>query len=118
MPARQLGDQFDRAHVGLLPELALRRLERLFPVVDAALGHLPRTGVQDLAAALAFAATEERVAVLAASGHTNRQVATALFLSPRTVEANLARVYRKLGVSSRAELGAVMARREPSTPPS
>ena len=69
-------------------------------------------------APLELTATEERVAVLAASGHTNRQVATALFLSPRTVEANLARVYRKLGVSSRAELGAVMARREPSTPPS
>ena len=34
---------------------------------------------------------------MAASGHTNRQVARALFLSPRTVEADLARVYRKLG---------------------
>src|SRR5262249_61491582 len=33
----------------------------------------------------------------------NRQVAQALFLSPRTVEANLARIYRKLGISSRAE---------------
>jgi len=41
-------------------------------------------------------ATEERVASLAASGHTNRQVAQALFLSPRTLEANLARVYRNL----------------------
>jgi DNA-binding CsgD family transcriptional regulator len=61
-------------------------------------------------------ATEERVAALAASGQTNRQVAAALFLSRRTVEANLARVYRKLGVSSRAELGAAMARREPARP--
>ncbi|HEX6519166.1 MAG TPA: AAA family ATPase [Streptosporangiaceae bacterium] len=64
-------------------------------------------------APLALTATEERVAALAASGHTNRQVAQALFLSPRTVEANLARIYRKLGVSSRAELGAAMVRREP-----
>jgi DNA-binding NarL/FixJ family response regulator len=62
-------------------------------------------------APLELTATEERVAVLAASGHTNRQVATALLLSPRTVEDNLARVYRKLGVSSRAELGAAMTRR-------
>jgi len=56
-------------------------------------------------------ATEERIAVLAASGQTNRQVAAALLVSPRTVEANLARAYRKLGVSSRAELGAAMTRR-------
>jgi DNA-binding CsgD family transcriptional regulator len=61
-------------------------------------------------------ATEERVAALAAAGHTNRQVALALFLSPRTVEVNLARVYRKLGISSRAELGAAMARTEPPRP--
>jgi DNA-binding CsgD family transcriptional regulator len=67
-------------------------------------------------APLELTATEERVAVLAASGHTNRQVATALFLSPRTVEDNLARVYRKLGVSSRAELGAAMTRRAPTGP--
>ena len=65
-------------------------------------------------APLELTATEERVAVLAASGHTNRQVAAALFLSPRTVEANLARAYRKLGVSSRAELGAAMTRRGPA----
>ena len=35
----------------------------------------------------------------------NRDVATALFISPKTVEANLARIYRKLGIKSRAELG-------------
>jgi DNA-binding CsgD family transcriptional regulator len=69
-------------------------------------------------APLELTATEERVAVLAASGHTNRQVAAALFLSPRTVEDNLARVYRKLGVSSRAGLGAAMTRRGPAGPQS
>ncbi|MGW2548596.1 AAA family ATPase [Streptomyces sp. NPDC001635] len=55
--------------------------------------------------------TEERVAVLAAQGQTNRAIADALFISPKTVEANLARVYQKLGISSRAELGGAMARR-------
>jgi DNA-binding CsgD family transcriptional regulator len=69
-------------------------------------------------APLELTATEERVAALAASGRTNRQVAAALFLSPRTVEDNLARVYRKLGVSSRAELGAAMTRRDSATPQS
>jgi DNA-binding CsgD family transcriptional regulator len=48
---------------------------------------------------------ERRVAELAASGLTNRDVAATLFISPKTVEANLARIYRKLGIHSRAELG-------------
>jgi DNA-binding CsgD family transcriptional regulator len=53
--------------------------------------------------------SEIRVARLAASGATNRQVATAMAISPKTVEAHLARVYRKLGIRSRAELGAAVA---------
>ncbi|HTW09535.1 MAG TPA: AAA family ATPase [Acidimicrobiales bacterium] len=55
--------------------------------------------------------TERSVAELAASGRTNREVAKELFISPKTVEVNLARAYRKLGVTSRAQLGAVMAAR-------
>jgi len=47
-----------------------------------------------------------------AAGLTNRQVAAELFISPKTVEANLARAYRKLGIRSRAELGAWLARHE------
>jgi len=48
--------------------------------------------------------SEERVAALVAEGHTNREVAAALFLSERTVESHLSHVYRKLGLRSRAEL--------------
>ena len=51
---------------------------------------------------------ERRVAELAAAGKTNRDVAAALFISPKTVESNLARVYRKLGIKSRAELGRIL----------
>jgi DNA-binding CsgD family transcriptional regulator len=51
---------------------------------------------------------ERRVAELAASGLTNRDVAAALFISPKTVEANLSRIYRKLGIHTRAELGRQM----------
>ena len=47
---------------------------------------------------------ERRVAELVAAGGTNREVATALFLSTRTVEGHLSRVYGKLGVRSRVEL--------------
>ena len=83
--------------------------------VQRARSELSRVGLRP-PAPLALTATEERVAGLAASGRTNRQVGQALFLSPRTVEANLARVYRKLGVSSRAELGAAMARKELGPP--
>jgi DNA-binding CsgD family transcriptional regulator len=50
--------------------------------------------------------SEQRVADLAGKGMTNREVAAALFISTKTVEANLARVYRKLEIHSRAELGA------------
>ena len=53
--------------------------------------------------------SERRVAELAASGLTNREVAARLFMSPKTVEANVARAYRKLGIHSRAELGARLA---------
>lgn len=48
---------------------------------------------------------EARVVDLIAGGLTNRAVADQLVLSPKTVEAHLARAYAKLGVRSRAELG-------------
>jgi DNA-binding CsgD family transcriptional regulator len=54
---------------------------------------------------LGLTPSELRVAELAASGMTNRDVAATLFISPKTVEHNLARAYRKLGIHSRAELG-------------
>lgn len=49
--------------------------------------------------------SERRVAELAASGLTNRNIAAAMFISPKTVESNLARIYAKVGIHSRAEIG-------------
>jgi DNA-binding CsgD family transcriptional regulator len=49
--------------------------------------------------------SEQRVAEMAASGATNKDIAAAMFISSKTVEHNLTRIYRKLGISSRAELG-------------
>lgn len=53
--------------------------------------------------------TERRVAELAGTGKTVRQVADELFISPKTVEANLTRVYRKLEIGGRAELATWLA---------
>jgi DNA-binding CsgD family transcriptional regulator len=55
--------------------------------------------------------TEARVAELVAAGGTNREVADALFVSVHTVEANLKRIYRKLGIRSRTELASALLSR-------
>jgi DNA-binding CsgD family transcriptional regulator len=49
-------------------------------------------------------ATEERVARLIGAGRTNREIAAALFITVKAVEANLTRIYAKLDVRSRTEL--------------
>jgi DNA-binding NarL/FixJ family response regulator len=68
---------------GLWADQARAELERIGP---------RRTSGADLTEG------ERRVAELAAHGLTNRQVAAALFMSPKTVEANLSRAYQKLNV--------------------
>ena len=52
---------------------------------------------------------ERRIAALVVEGHTNREVATALFLTVHSVETALTRIYRKLGIHSRTELGRVLS---------
>jgi DNA-binding CsgD family transcriptional regulator len=47
---------------------------------------------------------EQEVARLLGRGHTNREIAEVLFLSPRTVEQHVAKVLRKLNAASRADL--------------
>lgn len=51
--------------------------------------------------------TERQVADLVVAGRSNAEIAAALVVSLRTVESNLTRAYRKLGVRSRTELAAV-----------
>ncbi|MGZ5287892.1 MAG: helix-turn-helix transcriptional regulator [Actinomycetota bacterium] len=70
---------------------------------DTARAELARIGGR-APSSLELTPTEERVAALVAAGSTNREAADALFVSIHTVEANLKRIYRKLGVRSRTEL--------------
>jgi DNA-binding CsgD family transcriptional regulator len=69
---------------------------------ERARGELTRLGIRREADELT--PSEARVAELAAFGLTNREIAAAAFMSQKTVEANLSRIYRKLGIRSRAQL--------------
>ena len=84
------------------------------PWAQKARGELARIGGRP-SGPQALTKTEQRVAELIASGRTTRQVADALFLTPRAVEANLAKIYRKLGISSRAQLGARISQPDSSS---
>ncbi len=81
---------FEEAHAGIWARRAQLELERA--------GGYP--------AGNELTSSEQRVATLAAAGLTTREIAAQLFMSPKTVEAHLANTYRKLGIRSRAELGA------------
>ncbi|HEY7937710.1 MAG TPA: AAA family ATPase [Candidatus Limnocylindrales bacterium] len=74
---------------------------------DRATVELARIGLRPRAAH-DLTETERRVAELAATGMTSRQIAERAFLAPKTVGNVLGRVYEKLGIHSRAELGARM----------
>jgi DNA-binding CsgD family transcriptional regulator len=63
-------------------------------------------------AATGLTETERRIAELTATGRTSAEIAGVLFLSTKTVSANLTRIYRKLNVRNRAELTALLAARE------
>jgi DNA-binding CsgD family transcriptional regulator len=60
------------------------------------------------AAASGLSGRERDIAHLVATGLTNREIAERLYLSPRTVESHLARVFAKLGVRTRAAVGHVL----------
>ncbi len=57
----------------------------------------------------ALTAAELRVARMAADGSSNREIAQALFVTPKTVETHLGNTYAKLAVTGRAQLAAALA---------
>lgn len=84
---------------------ALREFQTLGATAwaDRARDEIARTDV-DAASGATMTTAERRIADLVASGMTNRDVAALLFVSQKTVEANLTQIYRKLGIRSRAQL--------------
>ena len=89
---------------------ALERAHTIFERLGAAVyverarSELARIGGRAAAAGDELSETERQIADLVAEGRSNKEVAVALSLSPKTVEWNLSKVYAKLGVRSRAEL--------------
>jgi ATP/maltotriose-dependent transcriptional regulator MalT len=83
------------------------------PWAERAAAELARLNA-NRASGLALTRAESRVASLVAAGHTNREVATELYMGLRTVEAHLSAVYRKLGIRSRSELARAWAQQAPS----
>jgi DNA-binding CsgD family transcriptional regulator/tetratricopeptide (TPR) repeat protein len=84
--------------------LAQRAREEL-----AAAGARPRR--DRIEGRLALTASELRVASLAASGRTNREIAQSLFVTLKTVETHLSHAFEKLGISGRRELPAALEQR-------
>ncbi|WP_435745170.1 helix-turn-helix transcriptional regulator [Nocardioides sp. SYSU DS0663] len=99
-------DGFDRLGALLWSQRASTELR--------ATGAARRTGVAGGVAALT--PQELEVAQLAARGMSNREIATRLYVSPRTVSAHLYRTFPKLGITSRAALRDALS--DPSTDPS
>ena len=101
---------------------ALQRVEPARTVPDGWLVDGQATGTAIAAVAAAFAShhddaaspldqltkAERQVAERVADGLTSRQIAEELFLSPRTVDAHLSHIYRKLDIGSRAKLAAMV----------
>lgn len=88
--------------------LEARRIFELLespPWVERADQELARLGTRTTSTST-LTPTEQRIATLVTQGRSNREIATELIVSLRTVESNLTRAYRKLGVRGRTELAA------------
>lgn len=86
------------------------------PWADAARAELAATGERarprDPRHTWELTPQEMQIAVLLAERRTTREAAAALFLSPKTIEYHLRSIYRKLGISSRAELSEIVPARK------
>jgi DNA-binding CsgD family transcriptional regulator/tetratricopeptide (TPR) repeat protein len=88
------------------------------PLAERAETELLATGARprriSLSGVESLTPSERRVAEMAAKGPTNREIAQALFVTPKTVEVHLSSAYRKLRISSRSQLAAALATAYPA----
>ena len=101
-----------RAGAGRLADATARELRRLGRRAPGRSSREPAGGP-----AVPLTHREREVAALVAQGRTNREIGGALFLSEKTVERHLSRIFGKLGVSSRAALAARVAALAPAPAP-
>ena len=94
-------DQLRTAHE-LLTDMGTKAFAARAARELLATGEHPRKRVADPTDSLT--AQEKQIARLVATGATSREVAAELFLSPRTIEAHLRSIFRKLGITSRRQL--------------
>jgi DNA-binding CsgD family transcriptional regulator len=116
-----LGSTQRRARQKLPARTSLERALQIFEQLGATLwAEMARTELGQIGGRPSrpglLTATEQRVADLVASGRSNAEVAHELFMSPKTVEWNLSKIYKKLHVRSRAELAAKFAKKTAVTP--
>lgn len=92
-------------------EHALQILESLGAGLwaERARDELGRIGLRRAVVTEGLTPAQERVANLAAGGATNLEIAQTLYMSERSVEAHLTKVYRELGIRSRAQLAAALS---------
>lgn len=70
---------------------------------------LTRIGLRRATVTTGLTAAQTRVAELAAAGESNQQIATNLYMSTRSVESHLTKIYRELGIRSRSQLATALA---------
>ena len=107
-------DQLRRAYDDFEDLGAVRWAERVSVELEATGETVRRRGADPRTA---LTPQELQVSMLLVEGRTTREAAAALFLSPKTVEYHLRKVYTKLGIGSRSELAELLAPLEPGLGP-
>jgi DNA-binding CsgD family transcriptional regulator len=106
--ALRRANQRAEARAPLREGLELAQRCNAAPVAERAHAELLATGARPRrvlrAGVDSLTPSERRVARMAAGGQTNREIAQALFVTPKTVEMHLSNVYRKLNITARSQL--------------
>jgi DNA-binding CsgD family transcriptional regulator len=108
-----------QARAQLTNALAAFTEQRCAPWIDRTRSELQEAGgsaAQPVARPDELTPQERNVVMAVVSGQSNRDAAASLFLSPKTIESHLTRIYRKFGVKSRNELMALLASRDSGSP--